>query len=122
MHLFKSNELIKNNILKIFSYRSEVVHQTRQVITEFRKLLFFHFLISISGNTGLHRYVFVLYEQQGKIQFNEKKISNTSIEGRFPFKVEEFAAKYNLNIVACNFYQAQYDSYCDELHKQLGRV
>lgn len=74
-------------------------------------------------NTGLHRYVFLVYEQPEKIQFNEKKLTNRSGENRGCFSISDFAAKYNLNNpIACNFYQAQYDDYVPELYKQLGEA
>ena len=41
-------------------------------------------------------------------------------DNRGCFKIKSFADKYNLSLIAANFYQAEYDSYCDELYKQLG--
>ncbi|XP_045465982.1 phosphatidylethanolamine-binding protein homolog F40A3.3-like [Harmonia axyridis] len=71
--------------------------------------------------TGLHRYVFLVYKQNGKIDFDEKRLPNNSAEGRGCFSIKKFAAKYNLGQpVAGNLYQAQWDDYVPLLYKQLG--
>ena len=71
--------------------------------------------------TGLHRYVFLVYKQPGKLQFNEQRLTNRSGDNRAMFKIAEFAKKYNLgDPVAGNFYQAEYDDYVPILYKQLG--
>ncbi|KAK5639487.1 hypothetical protein RI129_011979 [Pyrocoelia pectoralis] len=71
--------------------------------------------------TGLHRYVFLLYKQDGKITFDEKRLTNRSGDNRGKFSIRNFASKYKLgNPVAGNFYQAQYDDYVPILYKQLG--
>ncbi|CAH1156113.1 unnamed protein product [Phaedon cochleariae] len=72
--------------------------------------------------TGLHRYVFLIYKQSGRIEFDEKPISKTSREGRLKFSIKKFAEKYNLGQpVWGNFYQAQYDDYVPTLHKQTDQ-
>nr|WEY07714.1 phosphatidylethanolamine-binding protein [Ephestia kuehniella] len=71
--------------------------------------------------TGLHRYVFLVYKQPGKLNFDEPRLTNTSDANRGKFSIAKFAAKYKLgNPVAGNFYQAQYDDYVPLLYKQLG--
>ncbi|XP_018324117.1 phosphatidylethanolamine-binding protein homolog F40A3.3-like [Agrilus planipennis] len=71
--------------------------------------------------TGLHRYVFLLYKQPGKLNFTEKRITNRSAEGRENFSSRNFAKKYNLgDPVAGNLYQAEWDQYVPLLYKQLG--
>jgi len=71
-------------------------------------------------DTGLHRYVFLLYKQAGKIAVDEKRIGKEGIP-RMRTKAKDFAGKYNLgDPVAINFYQAQYDDYVPILHAQLG--
>lgn len=71
--------------------------------------------------SGLHRYVFLVYKQEGKISCDEKKLTNNSGAGRVKYSVAAFAQKYNLgNPVAGNFYQAEYDDYVPILYKQLG--
>ena len=71
--------------------------------------------------TGLHRYVFLIYKQNGKLSFDEKRLTNRSGDNRGKFSIRNFAAKYKLgNPVAGNFYQAEYDDYVPLLYKQLG--
>lgn len=71
--------------------------------------------------TGLHRYVFLIYKQNGKLNFDEPRLTNTSGEKRGGFSIAKFATKYNLgNPVAGNFYQAEWDDYVPLLYKQLG--
>lgn len=71
--------------------------------------------------TGLHRYVFLVYKQNGKLSFDEPRLPNTSGENRGGFSIAKFATKYNLgNPIAGNFYQAQWDDYVPILYKQLG--
>lgn len=71
-------------------------------------------------DTGLHRYVFFLYKQPGKIKFDEPKKSKTDGK-RANFSSEAFAKKYKLGSpVAGNFFQAKYDDTVPALHKQLG--
>lgn len=39
---------------------------------------------------------------------------------REKFSAKKFAEKYNLSLLAGNFYQAQWDDYVPQLHAQLG--
>ncbi|KAK7571218.1 hypothetical protein V9T40_014822 [Parthenolecanium corni] len=72
-------------------------------------------------DTGLHRYVFLVYKQPGILTFDEPRLTNRSADNRAKFKIADFAKKYNLgNPIAGNFYQAQYDDYVPKLYKQLG--
>ncbi|XP_058818071.1 protein D2-like [Topomyia yanbarensis] len=71
--------------------------------------------------TGLHRYVFLVYKQNGKLSFDEPRLTNRSGDNRGGFSIKKFADKYQLgNPVAGNFYQAQWDDYVPLLYKQLG--
>lgn len=71
--------------------------------------------------TGLHRYVLLVYKQPSKLEFDEKRLTNTSGEGRANFSIRKFAKKYNLgDPLAGNFFQAAYDDYVPLLYKQLG--
>jgi hypothetical protein len=70
---------------------------------------------------GLHRYVFVVYEQPGKVTFSEKILKNNSGQGRGCHRVSEFAKKYGLGqVVAGNFYQAEWDTYVPKVYEQLS--
>ncbi|XP_076262387.1 protein D3-like isoform X2 [Rhynchophorus ferrugineus] len=72
-------------------------------------------------NTGLHRYVFLVYKQNEKLSFNEPRLPRTSGDNRGCFSIRKFAEKYNLGQpIAGNFYQAEYDDYVPILYKQLG--
>ncbi|XP_037049415.1 protein D3-like [Bradysia coprophila] len=72
-------------------------------------------------DTGLHRYVFVVYKQPGKLEFDEPRVSNRSRTQRWNSSTLTFAEKYGLgDPIAGNFYQAQYDDYVPILHAQLS--
>ncbi|XP_030752460.1 protein D2-like [Sitophilus oryzae] len=56
---------------------------------------------------GLHRYIFIVHEQNGPITVNEPDLENN----RRNFSARAFAKKYNLGLpYAGNYYQAQWDS------------
>lgn len=61
-------------------------------------------------DTGLHRYVFLVYKQNRRLNFDEKHSNNRcSREERRSFSINKFAEKYGLgNPVAGNFYLAQW--------------
>lgn len=66
--------------------------------------------------TGLHRYIFLVYEQPGKIEFEEKPIAKDEREGRWNFSIRKFAQKYQLGKpLFGNYYEAQFDSYVAEM-------
>ncbi|CAL8143639.1 unnamed protein product [Orchesella dallaii] len=70
---------------------------------------------------GANRYVFLLYEQPGKLTFDEKHLTNRSAEGRAKFSARNFAKKYKLGEpIAGNFYQAEWDDYVPTVYKQLN--
>ena len=70
---------------------------------------------------GLHRYVFLLYKQSGKLNFTEPRLTNCSGGGRPSQSVSKFAAKYSLgDPIAGNFFQAEWDDYVPKLHAQLS--
>ncbi|GMS89105.1 hypothetical protein PENTCL1PPCAC_11280, partial [Pristionchus entomophagus] len=72
--------------------------------------------------TGLHRYIFLVYEQKGRIEDKEHgRLTNTSAENRGGWKAAKFVEKHGLGApVAGNFYQAEYDDYVPLLYNQLG--
>lgn len=71
--------------------------------------------------TGLHRYVFLVYKQPGKLTFDEPHVNKNSSQDRPKFRAAKFAEKYKLgNPIAGNFYQAKWDDYVPLLHKQLA--
>lgn len=72
-------------------------------------------------DTGLHRYIFLLFKHPNKIEFDIPKTSNTSRCHRLKFNTKNFTKKYNLgDPLAGNFYQAQWDSYVEERNKKFS--
>jgi phosphatidylethanolamine-binding protein (PEBP) family uncharacterized protein len=71
--------------------------------------------------TGLHRYVLLVYKQQGKINDKEHgHLTNRSADKRGGWKAENFVKKHHLEgPIAGNFYQAEYDDYVPKLYEQL---
>ncbi|XP_055905248.1 protein D3-like [Eupeodes corollae] len=68
----------------------------------------------------LNRYVFLLYKQPKRIEFEEKPIDKYTIEGRSNFSVNAFASKYDLGEpVGAEFYLSEYDDYVLDLYGQL---
>lgn len=74
------------------------------------------------SGSGLHRYVFLLFKQlDGKGDFSDlPTVPNTSREGRIKTNTRELMQKFNLEVAAGNFYQAEYDDYVPILQAQLG--
>lgn len=71
--------------------------------------------------TGLHRYIFLIYEQPKKLTFDEKRLTNRSGDHRGKFSIRNLAKKYHLGEpIAGNFYQAEWDDYVPKLYKQLS--
>ncbi|KAI3419739.1 hypothetical protein GPALN_004170 [Globodera pallida] len=72
-------------------------------------------------DTGLHRYVFLIYQQKSKINDPEHgHLTNRSGDKRGGWKAQKFADKHALgDPLAGNFYQAEFDDYVPKLHKQL---
>ncbi|XP_033102660.1 protein D3-like [Anneissia japonica] len=70
--------------------------------------------------TGLHRYVLIVYKQQGRIVPTEDK-RKKSTANRTSWRTRDFAKANALgDPVAANFYQAEYDDYVPKLHKELA--
>ncbi|XP_030562662.1 protein D2 isoform X2 [Drosophila novamexicana] len=71
-------------------------------------------------DTGLHRYVFLVFKQPKKLNISGSRVSNKSRRGRTKFHAYKFAAHHHLgDPVAGTFYQAEYDDYVPILHSQL---
>lgn len=61
--------------------------------------------------TGLHRYIFVVFQQSGTIDTAPLKIAYTP-QTRAKFNTRNFVAKHNLGSpISGNFYQAQFDDH-----------
>ncbi|XP_016057102.1 PREDICTED: phosphatidylethanolamine-binding protein 1 isoform X3 [Miniopterus natalensis] len=71
--------------------------------------------------TGLHRYVWLVYEQDKPLKCDEPILSNRSGDNRGKFKVAAFRKKYQLGSpVAGTCYQAEWDDYVPKLYEQLS--
>lgn len=71
-------------------------------------------------DSGKHRYVMVVYEQPGKIEPDEERVSGTSgFPPRRSFNSRAFAGKYKLTPVSVLTYRAEYDDSVPELAKKL---
>lgn len=69
----------------------------------------------------LHRYVLLVFKQNGKLAFDEPRLSNRSGDGRGKQRISKFAAKHGLgDPVAGNYYQAEWDDYVPKLYEQLA--
>lgn len=70
---------------------------------------------------GLHRYVWLVYEQPGTLSCSEAVLTNRSGDGRGKFKIQSFRKKYKLGApVAGACYQAEWDDYVPKLYQQLA--
>lgn len=73
-----------------------------------------------SKGTGLHRYIFLVFEQPDKLSFDEPKSGKKSLEHRRNWSMRQFMKKYNLGKpFAGNFFKAQWEPYVDEFRKQF---
>ncbi|KAK7475380.1 hypothetical protein BaRGS_00033398 [Batillaria attramentaria] len=71
-------------------------------------------------DTGLHRYVFLVYKQPEKKDFKLPKIPANHSKGRPKQKVRDYVSKMGLEeLVAGNFFLAEYDDYVPQLYKSL---
>ncbi|ELK15506.1 Phosphatidylethanolamine-binding protein 1 [Pteropus alecto] len=72
-------------------------------------------------SAGLHRYVWLVYEQNGPLKCDEPILSNRSGDHCGKFKVASFRKKYELGPpVAGTCYQAEWDDYVPKLYEQLS--
>ncbi|RZF45193.1 hypothetical protein LSTR_LSTR009964 [Laodelphax striatellus] len=61
--------------------------------------------------TGLHRYIFLIFEQPDKIKFDEQYKGVSSMGSRKNFKTRDFVEKYKLPPAKFgNYYEAQWDT------------
>ncbi|GJQ70400.1 hypothetical protein Trydic_g22829 [Trypoxylus dichotomus] len=64
--------------------------------------------------TGLHRYIFLVFQQNEKLDFDEPRTNVLSRAHRRNFSLKKFVEKYKLGKpIAGNFFKAQWDSYVD---------
>uniref|UniRef100_A0ACB8FYM6 Phosphatidylethanolamine-binding protein 1 n=1 Tax=Sphaerodactylus townsendi TaxID=933632 RepID=A0ACB8FYM6_9SAUR len=74
-----------------------------------------------SKGTGLHRYVWLIYEQSQRLTCDEPVLSNTSAAKRENFRAASFRKKYKLGPpVAGMCYLAEWDSFVPKIYEQLN--
>eukprot|EP00294_Goniomonas_avonlea_P009438 CAMPEP_0114547628 /NCGR_PEP_ID=MMETSP0114-20121206/4561_1 /TAXON_ID=31324 /ORGANISM="Goniomonas sp, Strain m" /LENGTH=212 /DNA_ID=CAMNT_0001732187 /DNA_START=18 /DNA_END=656 /DNA_ORIENTATION=- len=74
-------------------------------------------------SSGLHRYVFMWFEQSKKDIFDEAKAAAVLPEGRGGAKAAAFAEKHGLGApLAAAVFEAQWDESVDALHEGIGFV
>ncbi|XP_022082074.1 protein D2-like [Acanthaster planci] len=75
-------------------------------------------------DTGLHRYVILIYKQTGRINPDSVPlVSDSDFTGRAKWKVREFAQSHGLgNPVAGNFVQAEYDDYVPKMYARVEEM
>ncbi|KAF0852505.1 mitochondrial ribosomal protein L38 (mL38) [Andalucia godoyi] len=71
--------------------------------------------------SGLHRYVFLLFKQSGKLEdLGEKHIHNDTATGRSNWSVAKWAQERKFGEpVAVTWYEAEWDDYVPKLYAQL---
>lgn len=74
-------------------------------------------------DTGEHLYVFLLFKQPAKINFEGEVLTSTfQMDGRDKFSTKEFVAKHKLGSpLAGNFYFAAWDESCNELYRMVDQ-
>ncbi|XP_017130119.1 putative odorant-binding protein A5 [Drosophila elegans] len=71
-------------------------------------------------DSGVQRYLVLVYQQSDKLDFDEKKIELSNADGHSNFDVMKFAQKYELGTpVAGNIFLSRWDDYVPELMKTL---
>eukprot|EP00282_Hemiselmis_andersenii_P040669 CAMPEP_0172053616 /NCGR_PEP_ID=MMETSP1043-20130122/4310_1 /TAXON_ID=464988 /ORGANISM="Hemiselmis andersenii, Strain CCMP441" /LENGTH=393 /DNA_ID=CAMNT_0012712895 /DNA_START=47 /DNA_END=1231 /DNA_ORIENTATION=+ len=71
-------------------------------------------------NTGLHRYVFLLFRQDGRVEVPATQRVGMTGVGRPGFSTRRFAEEHGLGEpVGWSMFEAEYDSYCDALYATL---
>ncbi|KAH8251219.1 hypothetical protein KR032_003274 [Drosophila birchii] len=74
-------------------------------------------------DSGIQRYLILVYQQSDKLDFDEKKIELSNADGHSNFEVKKFAEKYEMgNPVAGNIFQSRWDEFVPELMKTLYGV
>ncbi|XP_017075477.2 putative odorant-binding protein A5 [Drosophila eugracilis] len=74
-------------------------------------------------DSGVQRYLILVYQQSDKLDFDEKKIELSNADGHSNFDVMKFVQKYEMgNPVAGNIFQSRWDEFVPELMKTLYGV
>ena len=73
------------------------------------------------AGTGLHRYIFLVFEQKERIDYRAPLRSNRSDEGRSCQNTRALAQRYGLGTpIAGNCFQAEFDAIVPKVYEQLS--
>ncbi|KAH8324348.1 hypothetical protein KR074_005869 [Drosophila pseudoananassae] len=74
-------------------------------------------------DSGMQRYLILVYQQSDKLDFDEKKLELSNADGHSNFDVLKFSQKYDMGVpVAGNIFQSRWDDYVPELMRMLYDV
>lgn len=74
-------------------------------------------------NTGLHRYIFLLYEQKEKQVFDEPRSLKLSRANRLKWSLKKFVERNGLEEpFALNYFKAQWEPFVDERNKIVTNI
>lgn len=77
--------------------------------------------ISPSHNSGRHRYIFLLFRQDGEMLSGDIEDSRVSFEGRTGFCMCEWALRKGFGKpIGVNFFESTWSKHCDAVHEKLG--
>jgi len=68
-------------------------------------------------NSGKHRYVWLVYAQQGQMETGPL---SEYLKDRGGKQVDKWAQENKLELVAANVFEAKWDEHCDQAHTDLG--
>ncbi|XP_043663041.1 putative odorant-binding protein A5 [Drosophila teissieri] len=74
-------------------------------------------------DSGMQRYLMLVYQQSDKLDFDERKMELSNADGHSNFDVMKFTQKYEMGPpVAGNIFQSRWDEYVPELMRTLYGV
>ncbi|XP_034667248.1 putative odorant-binding protein A5 [Drosophila subobscura] len=74
-------------------------------------------------NSGLQRYLFLVYQQPDRMDFDERRLELSNVDGHKNFDVQKFTQKYEMGApVAGNIFQSKWDEYVPELMRVVYGV
>ena len=71
-------------------------------------------------NSGLHRYIYLLYKQIGLLSAEQIETFKAPFEARGGQKAHELATNLGMTLMAANAYKAEWDASVDAIHESLA--
>lgn len=71
-------------------------------------------------NSGLHRYIYLLYKQSGLLSAEQIETFKAPFEARGGQKAHELATNLGMTLMAANAYKAEWDISVDAIHESLA--